>query len=282
MTHGHQTTPALDTVVRTPTLFCMATFTEEAGHWPCKCNDCGHEFHVVIRLIRERKYRVTCPGSAHVAGGLSMVVSLSLFDDQREQSLKVWFDPYAGMFRLSPPDHAVYLIGTSHGYQVEGQAPAGAFSGLIGSYLDSVPVGLIAEEMSLEGLARHGAVASVCKRLAESRGLLHRYCDPDMATRSSHGIQALEPIILQGQRSGLSDEEIARQVRELAYDPREQYWLAQLLEPDRWPILFVCGADHVDSFAEKVRALGRPVMILERDWAPPVASPSAQPNRLAP
>jgi hypothetical protein len=66
---------------------------------------------------------------------------------------------------------------------------------------------------------------------------------------------------------GISELEIPKQLQ-ASHDRREQYWLDRILELDCWPVLFICGADHVDSFGAKARGCGLSVKVLISDWSP--------------
>jgi hypothetical protein len=163
----------------------------------------------------------------------------------------------------------IALIGTDHDYQAFGRPGAADLEYEIERILNAYNFAAVAEEMSREGLERRGATESVCKRVADKRSLRHRYCDPDRQTRSRLDIQDENLIRALGQMSGKSDQETDHQICE-AHSQREQYWLDRLLELDLWPVLFVCGANHVDTFAAKAMACRRTVGVLHRDWAPAV------------
>src|SRR5258706_12546593 len=86
----------------------------------------------------------------------------------------------------------VYLIGTSHQYQIrrpDVDLPYDAFKLLVFDAVRTHNVALIAEEMSLEALAERQASKSICKDVADDTGLPHCYCDPETAERSALGIE---------------------------------------------------------------------------------------------
>jgi hypothetical protein len=75
----------------------------------------------------------------------------------------------------------------------------------------------------------------------------HCYCEMDRKTRAEKKIDALPKI---------------EQFR-----VREEYWLERLSTFDAFPALFLLGADHVDTFFERLTQAGYPApVILERDW----------------
>jgi hypothetical protein len=158
------------------------------------------------------------------------------------------------------------LTGTQQPFQIPGMAGAEAFEAALETYVDSISVMAIAEEMSLAGLARRKVNESIAKRVADRKGLCHCYCDLDRDERQHHGIPSREEIELRFQRQ--PRQEIDRQLRLLLEDPRERHWLMRLEEFGRWPVLFICGEEHVCWFAAKVRDSGRSVEILTATWKP--------------
>jgi hypothetical protein len=55
------------------------------------------------------------------------------------------------------------------------------------------------------------------------------------------------------------------------YEPdeqREQTWIDELGAFDTFPVLFVLGASHVDSFAHLLTKSGFQPFIVARDWRP--------------
>jgi hypothetical protein len=163
----------------------------------------------------------------------------------------------------------IYLIGTSHLFQVPGQPGADAFAREVTSAIKLANFTAIGEEMSPEALAQRQATESICKQIADKQSIRHRYCDPDMAMRRCHGIEDEYAICYETKKFGYAREEGQRRIKR-ARDRREQYWLCRVLALRCWPILFICGAEHVDSFAEKAIRGGRSVQILFPDWAPTV------------
>jgi len=73
-------------------------------------------------------------------------------------------------------------------------------------------------------------------------GLPHCYCDPDAATQTQLNITE---------------------------DPqREQYWINELTRFDTFPVLFILGSDHVESFNTLLVECGFQPFIVERNWQP--------------
>jgi hypothetical protein len=93
-------------------------------------------------------------------------------------------------------------------------------------------------------------------------GLPHRYCDPDNPRRRVLKIRGITNITLDNTLTPREKEEA------IAADhaKRERYWYQQLLAFDNWPVLFVCGADHVDSLCSMLKNEGIDVHLVARDW----------------
>ena len=48
------------------------------------------------------------------------------------------------------------------------------------------------------------------------------------------------------------------------YEKRERIWIDRLSKAGERSVLFICGDDHVDSFAKRARELGIEVIVLNR------------------
>ena len=147
---------------------------------------------------------------------------------------------------------AVHLVGVNHAYQLglhsaspmfadAPSAPFEEFDAFLRSALVSHGICGIAEEMSRAALKKHfRSGESVPCRLATAVDLPHRYCDPDPETQKALNITL--------------DSE------------RENYWIKELIAFDTFPVLFVLGASHVDSFERLLSDSGFQPLIIVRDW----------------
>jgi hypothetical protein len=144
----------------------------------------------------------------------------------------------------------VYLIGVNHKYQL-GLSPIipvdatpgdfEEFRDLLRDVVARHDIGGIAEEMSVGGLRKHFIQGdSVPCILAGEIGLPHRYCDPDLVTREALGIKTPKE--------------------------REAYWLEQLAMFDKFPALFISGADHINSFQSLLTDSGFRPFVVANDW----------------
>ena len=165
----------------------------------------------------------------------------------------------------------VWVIGTSHDYQVlrrdEDQPGIGQFRAIVTATATEGSVRAIAEEMSLEGLALPKADESVCREVARALDIPHRFCDPCAQERKALGIAEDDDIRLRGFFTGRDQRAIDDEVR-ASYTLREQRWLGHLIELDAWPLLFVCGANHAESFIEQLGADEIDAHLLFRNWSP--------------
>src|SRR5206468_12782714 len=129
-------------------------------------------------------------------------------------------------------------VGTSHSIQL-GIGVSGEVTGKFRAFLERVcltqGVCAVAEEMNAEALAERNCSSSIPQQLAASLNLQHRFCDPNRCERAIRAKALL---------SDLPEAEISSRVAE-SYQKREQYWLGHLRALNCWPVLFVCGADHV-------------------------------------
>lgn len=152
-------------------------------------------------------------------------------------------------------------------------------------------VRLIAEETNDDGLRIDGVTRTICDEVAQD--LLHNkslFVDPTNDERTELGIENVDVVRTQisfeafmRAPPGTGQDDIGRDsiVREtansIAADPRicasheerEREWLRRLKGQGVFPVLLVCGADHVRSFTDLARSDGLAVTIAYSDWEPP-------------
>jgi hypothetical protein len=147
---------------------------------------------------------------------------------------------------------AVFLVGVNHQYQVgpDGIIPVEAsavdfskFADFLQTVIERYKIRGIAEEMSRCALRIHHVRGdSFPCALAAKIGMPHRYCDPDAATQKAVNIT--------------EDSQ------------REQYWIKELITFDTFPVLFILGADHIESFKALLINSAFQPFIVERNWQP--------------
>jgi hypothetical protein len=86
-------------------------------------------------------------------------------------------------------------------------------------------------------------IASLCKEVANELGIFHSFCEPNNAERKVLGITGDD------------------------WFQRESEWLVRLRKVE-FPVLFICGSYHVDSFSTGCIYAWIETRILERNWAP--------------
>lgn len=53
-----------------------------------------------------------------------------------------------------------------------------------------------------------------------------------------------------------------------SYRMREKIWLEKIVSFDKWPLLFICGADHFQEFSKLLSATGYRVIESQEHWEP--------------
>lgn len=163
----------------------------------------------------------------------------------------------------------IVLVGASHKYQT-GFAKVEVieqFTHLLHSLCYEHGVTSIAEEMNQAALTEAGVTESVAGAIATELKLTHQLSDPLPEIRQQLGIRAENDIQAQGFINNWTQAQIEFEVRK-SLDAREQYWLGQLKILNSWPLLFVCGANHSESFSALLRSCGFEVLVSVADWEP--------------
>lgn len=170
---------------------------------------------------------------------LSMVVlntlGVSVEDQERAET------ELAHQFGL----YRIYLVGVDHQVQHNGptmiperEKAISDFCHFLEATAKEFRISLMAEEFNEDALEMSLATKSTVQQIAERLGLKHKYCDPTKNTRTQLGLH--------------NDRDL-----------REEYWLSCLndyVEAER--ILFVCGAEHLGTFHQKLTLKGLPAMKL--------------------
>lgn len=159
----------------------------------------------------------------------------------------------------------IIVVGTSHSIQIVNLE----LKAFLLNLCEEFKVFAVAEEMSRDALAERNCSTSIPMQVANALQLPHRLCDPNRGQRAKLEIGQENDIRVQAWRSGseLSESEIAELVAE-SHAKRERYWLEQLRDFNVWPVLFVCGADHVPSFYQLLKQQGISVHVAAEDWTP--------------
>ena len=158
----------------------------------------------------------------------------------------------------------IYLIGTNHELQYTNEPAPTRRNRIVGpsvikrarnhfqQYLreksQELEIVLLAEEMIHFVLVAFNT-QSIVAVVAEELGIEHRLCDIEPEERDRLGI-------------GHSIDHNKHAEKEI----REHFWLDRISDKRGAPVLFVCGSDHVDSFAELLRNDRWEPHVLERYW----------------
>jgi hypothetical protein len=167
----------------------------------------------------------------------------------------------------------IRIIGTSHSLQVRTDAIRNgesldatkegveAFERYLAGVAKSVKADLIAEEASDEWVARHGPRASsVAKDVATRLGIQHLFCDPDTEQRQSIGLKVREKLHnavgKEAEETGEEWNDVHNAEVKKQFCAREAVWLERLqgCAPHKRSVIFVCGANHVHTFKDRLRS----------------------------
>jgi hypothetical protein len=156
----------------------------------------------------------------------------------------------------------VIVFGTSHTIQTADLK----LKPFLESLCQKFKVHAVAEEMNEEALAEKGCTTSIPMQVASALQIPHRFCDPNRMERVRLEIRQENDIRISAFPSTLPESEVATRVAE-SHAKRERYWLEQLRSLNFWPVLFVCGAEHVASFRHLLKQEGIVAHIAAKDWA---------------
>jgi hypothetical protein len=124
----------------------------------------------------------------------------------------------------------------------------------------------IAEELNEQALQEVGSDASVPQLLARELNIPHLFCDPDRTERLALGIRDENSIRISAFPKDL-DEESVRILIDESWKRREEEWIRRLRGLAVSRLVFVCGADHISTFAPLATEHGFQVSVAHRDWA---------------
>lgn len=166
----------------------------------------------------------------------------------------------------------LYILGTSHPLQCGSdeftQESIIAFDAELRRLCESFKIRRIAEEMTIDGLARFNVAESVGQRVAKGIGIAHQ--PVDLTPQERIGISIDDSVVIATvRRYHIFDGGPFREAfDDLADGIRERVWLVRMLSREEWPILFICGSDHVISVRRLWRRLGVDAKVVHRDYEP--------------
>ena len=125
-----------------------------------------------------------------------------------------------------------------------------------------------------EALKWHTEGMSIPQRAAKELTRKHLFCDPDGKQRALLEIEDETAIEIERlHHRSISDGEAKRRIRE-SWTKREHYWLGRLLEvpESEWPVLFICGKEHVERFSTILKQRAFSVTVIRKDWKPEIST----------
>lgn len=125
--------------------------------------------------------------------------------------------------------------------------------------------------MCREAVIRNHATESVCESIAKALRIPHRHCDLNWAQREALGVPLPGQVRLRATWEKWPSEKAETAVAEaevVLSRIRERRWMNRIVALNCWPLLFVCGANHVESFRALLKARGIVVDVAHRDWVP--------------
>jgi hypothetical protein len=163
-----------------------------------------------------------------------------------------------------PDEPLLYLIGVNHAVQFKsaiaqmfGQPEnvgkkRAEFTAHVAEMIDTLGIEVLAEEFSEETKRKSdvrekfGQTAveqfsweTVLEQFSKVKDIEHRFCDPDTIEKQALGIE-VDP-----QKETESDR-----------DKRERVWLCRIADCKYRRVLFVCGDNHYDAFAQLLESNG--------------------------
>lgn len=135
------------------------------------------------------------------------------------------------------------------------------YKNLIVKLCNSYSVALVAEEMCFYGLSQHEVSDTVVAKLTKTEIISeHEYIDIPFEGRSLLNIgYASIAKFKETEFSRIpSKSKREAQFRKRLLDPmRELYWFAKLLDIDRWPVLLICGDNHVENMRKLIQKVNK-------------------------
>ncbi len=127
----------------------------------------------------------------------------------------------------------------------------------------------IAEEFCEEWVKQRKREESVCLQEARSLKLRHRYFDPDTLERKRLGIRCRADVY-QELWIECGDQNPPKETLHAAYrkedEKRERCWLEEFRSLNVWPVVFVCGAYHVEWFRPLLESEGLSCKVIVSRW----------------
>ncbi len=172
----------------------------------------------------------------------------------------------------------VILVGTSHSIQL-GEVSPRPFKEMLDELCGKYQVAAIAEEIV-------SGSETIAFKLATDRQYSYTCADPDFKERKEKGIEVdIELNIISEFRDKYPEITIWPNIAnentlptevwdeykerlETSLRQRESVWLDNIQSLNQWPLLFICGANHYDSFSKLLKSKDIEVIVSYKDWEP--------------
>ncbi len=181
-------------------------------------------------------------------------------------------------------ERIVYLVGTSHAYQGGISRENACCNDLIefSIFLYKIccvyEIKAICEEMHPENLDDKHKGISIPMLVASLLDdvVKHKYCDPSSEQQKIMGIEKCGYFSRIPKLPEISRPKDLKNITQAEADKlerqenlkREPFWLCKIQDLDTWPIIFICGSDHVPTFSNLLRTATFTVIAVNKKWEP--------------
>lgn len=149
----------------------------------------------------------------------------------------------------------IYLFGLTHDcqcYNGKNDEQAESLKIEVNRLLKDNKITILAEEYNQDALKETNGKQTVLQTIKDDNPILkHIFCEMSASMRCDNQIPTRNFII---QKRWLNDQDISddavREEMRKYYPIREKYWLSKILKHKDEQILFLCGADHIESFSK--------------------------------
>lgn len=158
--------------------------------------------------------------------------------------------------------YELYILGTDHCLQCGSTRKSkyttdqiNIFEKELRKICSEKKIARIEEEMSCNGLKRYEVDETIGHRISIELKIEHRYVDLDVKERQE--LSLCNPPVWSCFLDNSKKNAFSEAFYQIAYEVRERVWLTKLLEDGKkWPVLFICGSNHVINFQELSGRLG--------------------------
>lgn len=167
----------------------------------------------------------------------------------------------------------ITLFGTDHRYQCGGDSctptQIEATRQEILSCCIANSIKRISEEMTTDGRINYRVTETIGSKVARELGIEHQDVDLSIAERTVLALNDSTALNIKNRiRTRDAGGKLFRVFEEIINQTRERVWIARILAGQRWPVLFILGANHLVAVERILKRLGASVDIAQEDYAP--------------